>query len=170
MSAFRPALPLLLLALGAATSPAAAEETKSFQDWTLVCEDSGPVENRNCLVSAVALDPETKAQVLGVAVGAADKASGLHMAIKTAPQVRKDAGVEFQVDKGRVYSAPFAGCTKEACVLRFPMPDELVASLRKGKTMTVVFAPEASKEKVGASVSLKGISAALDAMAARRSK
>lgn len=166
----RSALPAaLFLALASAATPAAADETKKFQDWTMVCENTGPVEKRSCIVSTIITDSATKLQLLGVAVGAGEAGKGLRMAIKTAPQVRKDDGVHFRVDKGQVYSAPFGGCTKDACILQFALPDQLVTQMKKGAAMLVTFTGEDGKA-LGVQVPLKGFSAGINAVAARRPK
>lgn len=158
----------ILLSAGIASPSASAEEVKVFNDWTLRCEDTGPIDKRSCLITAIGRDPKTKAEVVGVAIGTAQPGDPLRMAIKTAPQVEKEAGVRLQVGDAPAYAAPYEGCTKDACVLRFTPPDALLTQMKKGKSLSVALTPAGTKEPTLNTVSLAGFSKALTAMTSRK--
>lgn len=165
MPAINPAAPaafaLLVLAL---PGGARADQARTFDGWTMRCEDTGPVEKRTCLITAAATDPATKAPVAAVAIGFNEGSKQLRMGVQTAPQVERKAGVHIQVDGGGVYKAPYEGCTDQACVLRFTLPDDLLTQLKKGKTLTVAFTPVGTEKPVAYAMPLKGFSNAMKAL------
>ncbi|MDZ4137090.1 MAG: invasion associated locus B family protein, partial [Paracoccaceae bacterium] len=75
--------------------------------------------------------------------------------------------LHLQVDAGKGKLYPFTWCAREGCVARIGLTAEDIASFKKGsKAMMTIVPVVAPDQKVALPISLKGFTAAYDAVVA----
>jgi invasion protein IalB len=77
------------------------------------------------------------------------------------------AGMLLQIDASKPKAYPFSFCTQIGCIARIGFTAEEVAAMKSGANAVITIVPfVAPEEKVELSISLKGFTAGLDAVAA----
>jgi invasion protein IalB len=145
--------------------PGTTYVAETFEDWQLQCvrtpEGDDPCQiyqllkdeqgNNVADISIFALDPNQK-----VAAGAT---------IMTPLETLLTHGVLIKVDAGESKAYPFTFCTGGGCVSRLALrPEEVTAFKRGNKAVMTIVPVAAPDQKVNLDISLKGFTAAYDAV------
>lgn len=164
------------MALLWATAATADQETR-FQDWKLLCEDTGPVAARSCLITQKVMNEKSGTEILAVAIGFPKGGKVPAMAINLAakvdpsvPAIDPKGGLSLGIDKKRPRTTGFQRCTDAVCSAQAPLPDDLLAELKGGKEILLTFKLQDVDKRTGVKMSLKGFGAAYKALTDKRKK
>jgi len=163
---------LAALALGGlllAPFAAVAGEGAQHGDWELVCKEpaqpdaalpEGPQPAACRLQQAQAVNGGKDVVFLFNIV----RQGRQHVAIVSTPlNVYLPAGLELRIDGGQPRRVAFETCNVSGCHAGFALNGQLLAALRKGKAL-VVGLKDTKATAIPVTVSLKGISAGIDAL------
>jgi invasion protein IalB len=168
MAAF--ALAALTLSGPAAAQQTAAQATETVKEthgaWDVVCATA---QADQCTMRQIGKTADGK-KVLIVHIRKldGDKAEG-GKTIPAAIQITTPlgtilrAGVKVQVDSGEPRTGAFEFCVPNGCILRDPLSEEFLASLKAGKTANMTF-NVLQQGTVNVSISLKGFTKAFKAL------
>ena len=164
---------LAVLALGgfllAPIAAAAAGDGAQHGDWELVCKEPAQPE------AALPEGPQPAAcrlQQAQAVNGGKDvvflfnivRQGRQHVAIVSTPlNVYLPTGLELRIDGGQPRRVAFETCNVSGCHAGFALNGQLLAALRKGKAL-VVGLKDTKATAIPVNVSLKGISAGIDAL------
>lgn len=161
-----PALAGSSSAAGVPVTSSGQFSTHRFDDWELICPsaanapaaggrvDSCRLQQAQAIDGAVAFLFNVVLQQKPIAV------------VSTPLNVYLPAGLSLKIDGGTPARAVFETCSVTGCHAGFPIEPKLLASLRRGKMLTVTLRDSKASE-VPVKVSLKGFSAGLTALEAR---
>jgi invasion protein IalB len=133
---------------------------EAYQDWSLACQSTP----RACVVSQQqAQQNGQRVMAIELQRGEADNVSG-NLVLPFG--LLLDAGVTLQIDDGQAREPlRFSTCLPAGCLVPLGFDPEAVAALRVG-TVLKINVKSADQKDVALSVSLKGLSAALDRLEA----
>jgi invasion protein IalB len=160
---------VLALSLAAAGGFAHAQTEQdvvrtAIGDWTKLCVDGGQV----CVIEqvgktaagedALSFQVEklaTPQQVNGAAVNAIAN-------IRVPLGVVLTQGLRLQIDQGEMAASPFFLCQQAGCLVRAPLPEDLLNRLRRGARATLAFTviQNGEPEEISVSISLSGFTRA----------
>lgn len=145
------------------TAPAAPAQGKEERigDWTLRClPPSGNMPER-CEMTQVLGDPQSKRDVLLVAVGYAEGETRPVAWVVLPLGVLLPPGVGLKVDEGETKVLPYRACDRRGCATPWLLTESDVSSLKSGKELIVMFRDLEGKS-LGLKVSLQGFTKAFD--------
>jgi len=155
-------------------SAQAAEPTaQDFDDWRMVCETVDK-QQRCRAFQRLSIKQGDQTQVMLIAsIGYIDdgKAGRVPTLRLTTPLgVVLPAGLAVNVDKGEKENLPYHICLPDGCMTEIGLSDKGIADMRKGRAMHVVYRAAGIKQPVAVQVSLKGFTAAYNALANHEKK
>ncbi|QID17871.1 invasion associated locus B family protein [Nitrogeniibacter mangrovi] len=146
--------------------PAASRAAKSgdtFKDWRIQCEQPKGAPAELCHAYQLVSMKDTKKPIVHMAIGYPPKQTE-PVAILTVPLgVALQAGIQIKVDDGEPLRVPYNVCAQNGCQAGVKIDAALLKSLRGGSQAHISFA-NLQRQAVDVPVSLKGLSAALDAL------
>lgn len=155
-----------LIAGSASAAPlpgGASSLTESYDDWSVVCQmqNNAPA----CAVRQVQAKSQTNQHVLTAEITKAPdgKYRGgllLPLGLALAP------GAQLKIDDAALGATqPFSVCVQQGCLVPLAFETEAVNKLKAGKTLTVTVGVLGQTEPVVFTISLKGLSSALNRVA-----
>jgi invasion protein IalB len=167
LSGVRSGLGAALMALTAlAASPAAADETKRFDDWELQCKDRPPEGFPKCIITQDVVDEQSKLGVLS-AIYFRPGANTPSLGFNLPQQALKESGLVLQIDTKPALELPIQDCNPSICFVRAALRDQILNMLRSGNRVIVGFKVPPSQQ-VAAQLSLKGFGNAYKALEQRK--
>jgi invasion protein IalB len=158
-------LALVLLVLRVEPSRAESQDGQVFQDWTARCETNpsdASVERCYIVQGVVAGEQRKRVMLLAVAYppgeGAPRATAVLPLGIALPP------GIDVAVDDGAPKRFPFVVCLADGCQALIPLDDALLAAFKKGNAGSVAFRRPPDGRTIKVPFSLKGFTAALNAL------
>ncbi len=151
-----------------AGDPAAPEVMEivrdTFGDWEVRCAPQG----EDCFMYQLAMDsqnnPVAEVSILKLPEGS-EAAAGVTMVTPLGSLLQ--SGIVLQVDQGEARQYPFNWCSQVGCFARFGLTQELINSMKRGRTATVMLASVAAPEApVSLNLSLTGFTAGYDSLVA----
>lgn len=134
---------------------------QQFDDWFLRC--SG--ENVCTLVQVLLMGEGDQAKRL-LETAIISGVDGLEIVQMTLPfGIDLRAGIAFRVDEHEEMQAGFVTCLEQGCIVRLRLTEQLKLDLKKGIRGLVGFRPIGASENTVIEISLKGISAGMEALA-----
>ena len=140
---------------------AAPENGKTFQDWTVHCDESAKAMVANgCLIVQNVVHNESQRPVMIVAIGFVNEEQ-MPAAVFTLPLgVRIPPGVAVVIDQNEPLRLPYSWCLPDGCKVRLLLDEPKLASFKAGIGGSLTF-QQASGQAVSLPFSLKGFTAAL---------
>lgn len=158
----------ILLGLVAAGEAAAlsARET-DYQDWRVRCEtpDGGGAEH--CLMGQGVRTEDGRANLMHIVVSyPPDESQGIAPVaqISVPLGVYLPNGLALSIDGGQVLRLPFEYCSGQGCKTRIKLEGDILQALKQGGMARFEFLQFLNAKQFVADVSLKGFTAALDAL------
>lgn len=150
------------LALGGEASALSARET-DFQDWRVRCEtpDNGSEE---CMMAQAVRTEDGQANIMHITVRYPPKENAAVTYITVPLSVYLPNGLTMSIDQGKTLTLPFELCNGQGCHTRILLEDQLLQSFKNGGTVRFEFLQFVNAKKFVATVSLKGFTAAFDAL------
>lgn len=173
-------LACLALMLGAPEAAHAASggkpviDSRTFGDWKLDC-----IKDKNNAVSDCQLmqkhyvdgkDGKKKPLLaaLGALVTSKDKSgkaqTRLFLRMFTPLNTLLPVGLAVKLDNGKPMKIPFIACAPIGCMAELPVSEDLLGQLKKGNALLVAYKDAQNGKQQNATVSLKGFTAAYDAL------
>ena len=150
------------------TGPGVGAETRQFDDWLLVCGEAvgGP---DNCLVlheQTMQDEDGTSGRLIRVTITPlVGDQQGNYLLLALLPLgIHLPAGVAIKVDEQPQQHLTLQNCTQQGCQAAAMLEEEAAHQLRRGETALFGFKGDPRGETITIAVSLRGISAALDAL------
>ncbi len=147
-------------------APASAQESATpepkvdrFGDWSVVCL-SLPEGGEFCRAVQSIGVKESNQTVMEVAIGPGRPAGERLIIISVPLGVFLPPGVMMRVDGAQEQQAPFQSCSAAGCHAAFPLTEENVELLRKGKQLLVTVL-DSRRQPVAVPTSLSGFSDAI---------
>jgi invasion protein IalB len=163
-----PALRRPLLALGLTIGacclawPALAQKTDvpaSASSWRVECSNNGKALDCRAVAEVVQRDNHQIITALTIRYPAATKKPVMMVQVPLGVLVSE--AVTLQVDGGKSEQAKVQTCTKAGCFAGSPVPDAMIAAMRGGKQIKVVFY-NVNKQPVTVTLPLAGFGLAYD--------
>lgn len=155
----------VIAALTIGSAAHAQEDGAKYGDWTVKCEGEGA--GRLCHIGQdiVRSNTSTGAKMTALQVGIAySKKNAPPQILIMAPiGVLLFPGIEIQIDGGEKANVPFVQCLPVGCRTLLDMEEDTVSRIKAGTTMNVTYASP-NGEKIAIPVSLKGVTAGLEAI------
>lgn len=137
-------------------------EVTKVGDWNLICEPGGSP----CAMTQLGNDPNGSPAIEFVVRKVDDeeaKINGVPVIavadIITPLGVLLEFGVRMKIDAQKERAAPFRICQQHGCLVREPLSDEVLESMRKGNKATITVAADGAGP-VEIEISLKGFTKA----------
>jgi invasion protein IalB len=151
-----------------AQAAAPAPKVTAFQDWSMVCGKTAAGAAQKCILSQ-SVPPKQESDVLLVArFGFADPGNGqprqLVLQLLFPPAIDKASGFQMSIDNKPGAQTAVKECDARLCQATMALQPGTLDALKQGAAMTVVYKIK-DKGPVTAPVSLKGLAAAIDALA-----
>ena len=160
-------LSTLIILFAPQTAQAAEPTTQDFDDWRMVCETVEKKERCRAF-QRLSIKQGDKTQVMMIAsIGYIEdgKAGRVPTLRLTTPLgVVLPAGLAVNVDKGEKENLPYHICLPDGCMTEIGLSDKGIADMRRGRAMHVVYRAAGIKQPVAVQVSLKGFTAAYNAL------
>lgn len=159
------ALALVLVVLPVQPSWAEPQDGQVFQDWTVRCEaDPADASVKRCYIIQGVVSGEQRDPVMLMAVA---YPPGQETPLATAilplgTDLRP--GIEVAIDDGEAKRYPFSVCLADGCQAHVPLDAALLAAFKKGIEGSVVFRRGPDRRAVKVPFSLKGFTAAVNAL------
>ncbi len=158
----------LLMLTGSTGSEAGPRVGDKFGSWTFLCKAYGPGETKCALVQELRLKKNGRSgkHLLAVNLGYIGSANVLALSLRTPLNAYLPAGVSINIDSGKRKKVPYRQCKTTGCVGMLKVSGKLRDELRRGLKMNVIYTLIMKKGvvKVPVSVSLRGVSAGLQAL------
>jgi invasion protein IalB len=146
-------------------------EPQVFQDWRVQCENAGGAQSKagdgqskHCYMFQSLLLRESGQRLLLFAITTETK-DGMPMALVRVPLgVLLPPGLNLQVDDGASKRLPYARCHQQGCDVQFELDKTLMSAMKAGLKAEVTFV-DPRRQPVTVPLSLKGFTAALNALA-----
>jgi invasion protein IalB len=140
---------------------------QQFKDWAFVCVDAdGDSKTREeCLLNQDVQGARADQLLLAARViYALQKEGGKKptMLLLLPPNAQKEAGIQMSLDGQPFGKGPITHCGKQACQTGMFLTEPVLAALRQGSMLSVVYT--GPKGPVTANVSLRGFTAATGAL------
>jgi len=169
ISAFLRGIAAVLVACAISSGPALAKSLKgkSFEDWSIDCEQAAGAKDEKCFATQYVLLNKEGAppqRLMKFSVGYLGP-KGEAVAVALLPLgIWIPAGVVFKIDDRPQQPLQLQSCGPDGCVATAPLDADTVKAMEHGKVMAVGAAPQGSPQTVSLPVSLKGFKAALAAL------
>ena len=166
------AIAFLTVCLLPVSAQSAEPMTQDFDDWRMVCE-TVEKQQRCRAFQRLSVRQGEQTQVLLIAsIGYVEDGKNRVPTLRlTAPLgVVLPAGLAVNVDKGEKENLPFHICLPDGCMTEIGLSDKGIAEMKKGRAMHVVYRAAGIKQPVAVQVSLKGFTAAHNALANHEKK
>jgi invasion protein IalB len=154
-----------------ASTPASSSPertTASYGDWTLRCEAHAGAPAKTCEVAQAILDAQGQAvaQLVLARPAARPPAAGLVGVVQVPlnATVAEPVRLTFEASGPAVLSLPFRACAPRGCFAEGALPDQEFQQLRRRAEPARLEYRDAAANGVVRPVSLRGLSAALDAL------
>ncbi len=151
-----------------ATETPKVEQT-TFQDWTMVCvpqQESETQQKRCHLLQTLSVQKQEQSQrILQATVVRQGEQRILEILVPLGIDLRP--GLLIQVDEGAVGSTPYLTCNANGCIAIIDMDDSLWRQLRAGQNVKIGIRGLGQPENTVLQLSLKGFTAAGDALMAK---
>ncbi len=139
---------------------------ESFEDWSLNCVRVEAGKQEPCQIYQLLKDdkgtPVAEINIVGLAPGG-DALAGA--TIVTPLETLLTEALTLQVDTAQAKRYPFTFCAAIGCIARVGFTEADLAAFKKGNKATISVVPVAAPaQKVTVAVSLKGFTAAFDAV------
>jgi invasion protein IalB len=159
------ALLLFILALALAATPARAQNPhgKVFDAWRVQCNSATGAPSACRTFQNVVLK-ESREPILQVLVGFPDQSKFPIGQFVVPLGVHLPSGVRLKIDDGQEYQLSVEVCLPQGCQIRFGFDENFLNLFKKGTQATVSFYGGAKHQPYNVPVSLKGFTAALDAI------
>ncbi len=142
---------------------AAPKDGQAFQDWTVKCE-GGDGGTERCVAFQNIVVTQSRQQLLTVAAGYLGP-KGEPWVILTVPLgVLLQSGVALKVDEGPRFDAVFKICTAKGCEAGISPEDDVLWLMESGLVARIAFLDGITGRQITVPVSLKGFSAAFQAL------
>ncbi len=147
-------------AASSGADPKAAQDPR-VGDWSIHCVEQQKKDRPGCFLYQNLFDKKQKKLVMRIAIGFLEKKNE-PVAMLTLPLgVGLRAGVLIKIDDNKGGEAPYEYCDRVGCRVTMKLAEEVVKSMREGKTMNISFAT-IQRQKVTVPVSLKGFDKAYE--------
>lgn len=154
-----------LLVLLPTASLAEPQDGQKFQDWTVRCEgDPNNAANSRCFIFQSVVDTEKDRPVMMFAVSRQPDEPLARAVIVLPLGVALRPGIEMAIDNGAPQGFPFVICLPDGCQAHVPLDDAMVGSFKRGNGGSIKFRALPSGQVVTLPFSLKGFTAALNAL------
>ncbi len=141
-------------------------------DWKTVCVNVAKDKPPHCRIYQILKDAAggNVAEISILALkDAKQAAAGVNFVTPLGTLLTAQAGM--RIDAGSVKRYPFSWCEKQGCITRFGLTKEELNNLKKGnKAVMTIVAVAAPQKPLALDVSLKGFTAAWDALVAEAPK
>lgn len=142
-------------------SLAAPENGKTFQDWTVHCDDNAKAMVANgCLIVQNVIHNESQKPVMIVAIGFVTEEQMPAVVFTLPLGVRIPPGVAVQIDQNEALRLPYSWCLPDGCKVRLLLDQPKLATFRAGIGGNLTF-QQANGQAIALPFSLKGFTAAL---------
>lgn len=142
----------------------ASSLVETYDDWSVVCQMQA--EAPACIVRQVQTNTQANQTVLTIEIGTA-LAGQFQGALLLPLGLALSQGVQMTIDEAAFgMPLPFSTCLPQGCVVPVTFDADTIAGLKAGKALTIIVAAAASPQPVSLAVSLKGLTSALDRIAA----
>lgn len=161
-----PALGLISIVCVALNLPAfalSARET-DYQDWRVRCETPSSGGAEQCVMFQSVVAQERDARILNVAVRYSDEDPAPIAYVAAPLGVYLPSGLSLSIDNGKTLRLPFEFCNASGCHTRLKLEDDLLRSLKQGGTAQFIIVQFTGGQQFTATVSLRGFTAAFDAL------
>lgn len=141
---------------------------EAFGDWNLNCTKTADGKNEPCQLYQLLHDKDGNAvaEVNLVSLPAGGEAVA-GATIITPLETLLTEQLRLTIDAGKTKRYPFNFCTAIGCISRVGFTGDELAAMKKGAKANIVIVPVAAPDKtVSVDVSLKGLTAGLDAVTA----
>ena len=156
-------LAFLIASLPAAAAVKKPEAGTAFGDWQVECETAADGKP-HCFLVQTQLLKENNARLLKMSVGYIGP-KGEPVLVALLPLgIDLRAGVVMKLDEGGEAPMTLQQCTQDGCVASKVLDAKELAAFTKAQTLRLGMLPYAGKQSVTMMVSLKGISAGLNAL------
>ncbi|MCG5238629.1 invasion associated locus B family protein [Azospirillum doebereinerae] len=154
--------------LAAAALPAFAADKKpeagaAFGDWQVECEAAADGKPR-CFLAQTQMLKENNARLLKMSVGYIGPKGEAVLVALLPLGIDLRAGVVMKLDEGGEAPLVLQQCVQDGCVASKALDAKGLAAFVKAQTLRLGVLPYAGKQSVTMTVSLKGVSAGLDAL------
>jgi len=145
---------------------------EEFDDWKILCTVVAEGKNANCRLYQVLEDGNGGAVAELSILALSEKAQAVAGVNFVSPLgTLLTAQVGMRVDAGKAKRYPFSWCEPQGCVTRFGLTKPELDNLKKGsKAIMTIVAAAAPKNPLALNVSLKGFTAAWNALKDLRPK
>ena len=154
-------------AASAGSGAASAPDVTKVGDWSVVCGPEGP---GSCAMTQLGEDPQGSPAIEFVVRkldGEDAVIDGVEIAavadIITPLGVLLEFGLRLKIDGGEERGAPYRICQQHGCLVREPLSEAVITSLKRGANATVTVAAEGAGP-VQINISLRGFTKAFDSL------
>ena len=159
------ALALATLTLQPGGAVAQPQDGQKFQDWTVRCEaDPANAAVKRCYIvqAVVAGEQRQRVMLLAVAYPPNQKEPLATAVLPLGTALRP--GIRVAIDDGEPKRYPFSICLPDGCQAPIPLDATLLAAFKKGVAGSVAFRRPPDGRVVKVPFSLKGFTAAVNAL------
>lgn len=167
MRAYRSLIPAVLFLSLLSANVHAITDGQLFKDWRARCVSNNKPAQTNCHIFQDLLHKESGKRVLHIAIGSLAKKSPLAMIITLPLGISLPQGLTIRIDEKNPKHVPLQACFKDGCQAAFEMDPKWLKLLAAGKNAEVIFY-NINKQAISIPVSLKGITAAIKALKAKK--
>jgi len=151
------------LVLGMSLLPASAQTEKKYQDWIYRCEPAQDDVPERCFIVQTIKDTESDRDLAQMAIGYVPDQTDPVAIISLPLGIYLPPGIGLKVDEGEPVRVPVEVCDGGGCRTGITLKDPLRASMKKGVT-ALILVQDGSRQSAGLPISLKGFTAALNAL------
>lgn len=137
-------------------------DVNRFEDWAVQCQQPESAESGVCVMFQRQVLDNGRTILMMTVRNVPDRPEPLVM-LQVPLGVLLQPGLSFSVDGGEPVELDYALCNENGCITTFPLVERIEDALKKGLSADVVVTT-ADQQEVVVSVSLKGFTAALEAL------
>jgi invasion protein IalB len=157
------AIPLLAAFAGTASAQQGGQAQR-FEDWQLVCPDQRTPQGSGCFITQRQVASDTGLDLLGAAIYFEPGKQEATIQLRVPPQVDREQPLMFQVDKNPRLLIDVERCNENFCATTGTVNADLLKQFRSGTQALVGFEVADNDQDVAVPLSLKGFSAAYQAL------
>lgn len=158
-------LAAMALGLGASGEAAALSAREvDYQDWRVRCETPASGGPERCTMFQGISTEDGGAQIMHIAVRNGPQQSVAIAYIAAPLGVYLPNGLGMRVDEGNLLRLPFEFCNGSGCHTRLKLEEPLLSSFKNGASASIEIVQFTNGKPFTAVVSLKGFTAAFDAL------
>ena len=141
----------------------AVENGQTFKEWVAECQTQPDTQAQNCHIRQEVESNRDAAARLTMMVIPSRRDKGFTAALVAPLGTALRPGLQLQVDSLEPFKATFEFCLPDGCIAYVDLKGELLASLKKGKTL-MVSTKAADGRQLDVPMSLAGFTAATGAL------